>query len=217
MTELIESLSGLSTLIIGACCAVHLFAFLVLKFWSGRDFRLITGTLDDFTRDLRQRSVLGTTGHYSDQIEAFIADVNEVLDDPSRQADREGLLQRMMILDEKRRYLSSMFFETTYNICRTMIEAYPLAGVLGTILAIGTALQSGSGPDETSSVAMIVGRFGDAIWSTFAGLVSAILLMFINSVLEPSFQRLSQNREHVRDMIASSKRALSLNSGEPSA
>ena len=215
MTELIESLSGLSTLIIGACCAVHVFAFLILKIWSRRDFRLITGTLDDFTRDLRQRSVLGATGHYSDQIEAFIADINEVLDDPSRQSDREGLLQRMKILDEKRRYLSSMLFETTYNICRTMIEAYPLAGVLGTILAIGAALQTGSGPDETSTVALIVGRFGDAIWSTFAGLVSAILLMFINSVLEPSFQKLSQNREHVRDMIASSKRALSLHAREP--
>ena len=179
--------------------------------------RLITGTLDDFTRDLRQRSVLGSTGHFSDQIEAFIADVNEVLDDPSRQTDRQGLLQRMKILDEKRRYLSSMLFETTYNICRTMIEAYPLAGVLGTILAIGAALQAGPDPETSSSVAMIVDRFGNAIWSTFAGLVSAILLMFINSVLEPSFQRLSQNREHVRDMVASSKRALSLNSGETSA
>jgi len=217
MSELIANLSGLSTLIIGACCAVHLFAFLVLKFWSKRDFRLITGTLDDFTRDLRQRSVLGSTGHFSDQIEAFIADVNEVLDDPSRQTDRQGLLQRMKILDEKRRYLSSMLFETTYNICRTMIEAYPLAGVLGTILAIGAALQAGPDPETSSSVAMIVDRFGNAIWSTFAGLVSAILLMFINSVLEPSFQRLSQNREHVRDMVASSKRALSLNSGETSA
>jgi len=217
MSELIAGLSGLSTLIIGACCAVHLFAFLVLKFWSKRDFRLITGTLDDFTRDLRQRSVLGSTGHFSDQIEAFIADVNEVLDDPTRQTDRQGLLQRMKILDEKRRYLSSMLFETTYNICRTMIEAYPLAGVLGTILAIGAALQANPDPEASASVAMIVDRFGNAIWSTFAGLVSAILLMFINSVLEPSFQRLSQNREHVRDMVASSKRALSLNSGEASA
>ena len=152
MSELIAGLSGLSTLIIGACCAVHLFAFLVLKFWSKRDFRLITGTLDDFTRDLRQRSVLGSTGHFSDQIEAFIADVNEVLDDPTRPTDRQGLLQRMKILDEKRRYLSSMLFETTYNICRTMIEAYPLAGVLGTILAIGAALQASPDPEASASV-----------------------------------------------------------------
>ena len=92
-----------------------------------------------------------------------------------------------------------------------MIEAYPLAGVLGTILAIGAALQTGPGSEEAAStVGMIVGRFGDAIWSTFAGLVAAILLMFLNSVLEPSFGRLAENRNHVRDMVSSVKRELSV-------
>ena len=61
---------------------------------------------------------------------------------------------------------------------------------------------------------LIVGRFGDAIWSTFVGLASAILLMFLNSILEPNFSRLAQNKQHVRDMVASSKRELSLASGE---
>lgn len=211
MGQLLDSLSGLSTLIIASACAVHLFLFLILAFWARRDLRQIVVSLDDFTRGLSHRSVLGSTGHLSDQIEAFIADVNEVLHDDTRTTDRANLLQRMKILDEKRKYLSSMLFETTYNISRTMIEAYPLAGVLGTILAIGAALQTGD--SGTASVGLIVGRFGEAIWSTFAGLVAAIALMFLNSILEPSFSRLAQNREHVRDMVATSKRELSLASG----
>ena len=205
-----HQLSGLSTLIIAGACVVHVFLFFVLWLWSRRDLRRIAESLDDFTRDLRYRSVLGSSSHLSDQVEAFIADIKDVLDDASRTKDRRLCLSRMSILDEKRRYLDSLFFETCYNACRTMIEAYPLAGVLGTILAIGTALQSGAGVDAAPTVSGIVGRFGDAIWSTFAGLVSAILLMFINSLVETRFQRLTTNRVHVRDVVARAKRELSL-------
>jgi biopolymer transport protein ExbB/TolQ len=187
-----------------------LFAFFVLWVWSGRDLRRIVGSLDEFTRGLKHRSVLSKGGHYSDQIEAFLADVNEVLSDDTRGADRHECLLRMNILDERRGYLDSMSFATSYNMCRTMIEAYPLAGVLGTILAIGTALQADKAVDATATLSGIVSSFGDAIWSTFAGLTAAILLMFLNSWLETGFHRLNTNRDHVRDMIARAKRELAL-------
>lgn len=214
MPELIDRLSGLSTYVISGACAVHLAGFFVLWYWARRDLRTIASSLDDFTRGLKHRSILDSTVHLSEQIEAFLADVNEVLDHPARNADRKVLLDRMNILDEKRRYLNSLFFETSYNLCRTMIEAYPLAGVLGTILAIGAALQTGGDAGSAVSIASIVSRFGDAIWSTFAGLTSAILLMFLNSLIEPRFGRLAENRLHVRETVARAKRELSLNTGD---
>lgn len=216
MPEMLQSLSGLSTIVIAAACAVHLAAFLWLVGWSNRDQRKIASSLDDFTRGLKHRSILASTGHLSDQIEAFVADVNETLEDPARQADRDALLQRMNILDERRGYLHSMFFETSYNIWRTMIDAYPLAGVLGTILAIGVALQAEPSAEASSAVGRIVGQFGNAVWSTFAGLASAIILMFLNSCVEPGFQRLSENRRHIREMIGRAKRELSFTPGEQS-
>ena len=213
MPDLIQ-LSRLSTLAIVVTAIVHLLAFFVLWAWSRRDLRNIASSLDDFTRGLKHRSILDAHGHLSDQVEAFIADVNEVLEDPSRTQDRQLLLARMNILDEKRRYLHSLAFETAYNVCRTMIEAYPLFGILGTILAIGTAIGADAGADQSTGVSEIVRRFGEAIWSTFAGLISAIILMGLNSALEPRFQRLSENRAHVRDMIARVKRVLALHPGE---
>jgi biopolymer transport protein ExbB/TolQ len=107
-----------------------------------------------------------------------------------------------------------MFFETTYNMTRTMIEAYPLAGVLGTILSIGAALQADVAAQRAATVTAIVSRFGDAIWSTFAGLVAAIVLMFVNSLVETGFGRLTENRRHVRETIARAKRELALQSAE---
>lgn len=210
LTDLLRQLSGLSTTIILCALAVHLFVFCLLWIWARRDLRNIASSMYDFTRRLRNQSLLDSSAHLGDQIDAFLADVNDVLEDPTRRDDREVLLSRMQVLDEKRRYLNSMFFETVYNITRTMIEAYPLAGVLGTILAIGAALQTGAAADQGVTVAAIVGRFGDAIWSTFAGLMAAILLMFLNSIVETGFERLGENRRHVRETIARAKRELAM-------
>lgn len=60
------------------------------------------------------------------------------------------------------------------------------------------------------TVNMIVKSFGDAIWSTFAGLMAAMLLMFINSVVETGFRRLAEHRLHVRETVARAKRELAL-------
>lgn len=204
MHTLLDQLAHASTYVIVAAFAVHLVVFAALRLWARRDLKTIASALADFTRGLAHPSVLDSTAHLSDQIEAFLADVNDVLDDPSRSVERSALLHRMNILDEKRRYLSSMGFETAYNMARTMIEAYPIGGILGTILAIGASMQT------STAVSNIVARFGDAIWSTATGLMAFVVLLFINSFLEPGFLRLTDARQHVRQMVSRVKRELAL-------
>jgi len=36
------------------------------------------------------------------------------------------------------------------------------------------------------------------------------VLMFLNSIVEPSFLRLAEDRQHVREMLARTKRALAI-------
>jgi biopolymer transport protein ExbB len=211
MTDLLARLSSLSTTAIAATAAVHFAFFILLWVWFRRDTRVIAASLDRFTRGLKHRSVLDATGTLGDQIEAFLADVNEVLSSPAAVEERRLLRERINILDERRGYLNSLPFETAYNVARTMVEAYPLAGTVGAVLAIGAAL---TGPQTDSTVANIVTQFGEAIWSTFAGLAAAIVLMFVNSLFEPKFLRLAENRTHVRETIARVKRELAF---EPAA
>ena len=214
LPELLNQLSRLSTPFIAVVALLHVLLFAFLWIWSRRDLRVIASSLDDFTRGLPHRSVLDRTAHVSDQIEAFLADVREILATPSRSQERALLLQRISILDEKRRYLHSLFFETMNNIARTMIESYPLMGVLGTILGIGAALQANSSGEAAASVRQIVASLCVRIWSTFAGLVAAVFLMLLNSMLEPRFVRLVEHRAHVREMISKAKRELALSGGE---
>lgn len=204
MPPWVSELSSVSTLVIAVLFVLHLFAFFVLWLWSLRDRSRIRLTLFEFTKGLRGQSLIAD-GRGADQIDAFVADIGDVLHSGDRAEEREALHARIRILDERRSYLQSGLFPTASNVARTMIEAYPLLGVLGTILAIGAALQ---GAD--ASVQDIVARFGDAIWSTAAGLVAGIILLFVNGVLEPGFLRLIETRQLVRDTVAQAKRELSL-------
>ncbi|MFN8710735.1 MAG: MotA/TolQ/ExbB proton channel family protein [Planctomyces sp.] len=206
----LEYASSHSTIVIIAAAVLHFFIFFVLWLWYIRDLRAIAVCLDDFTRGLRYRSILGRSASLSTQIDAFVEDINDVLADPSRHADRVECLRRMHILDEKRSYLDSLSFETVSHTAYTMIEAYPLAGVLGTILGIGAALQQQSSGSTTTAINSIVSRFGDGIWSTFAGLSAGMMLMFVNSILETRFSRLTSCRAHVREMVAKAKRELGM-------
>ncbi|TXT29995.1 MAG: hypothetical protein FD138_2352 [Planctomycetota bacterium] len=206
--ELLKQLSEFSTPVILCAFLGHLVVFVMLWMAYRHNLRAIAQTLDDFTRGLKHRSVLDRSLPLSDQIEAFLTDVKDALDIPAKAAERQELAIRMSILDEKRRYLHAMRFETIYNVWRSMIEAYPMAGILGTVLAIGAALQT----DQTGSATVnaIVRNFGESIWSTFSALAAAVVLIFLNSWIEPAFARLSENREHVRDMVARAKRELTM-------
>ncbi|EKK00726.1 hypothetical protein RBSH_03924 [Rhodopirellula baltica SH28] len=201
---MLELISSYSTVAIVVAALAHLLFFFVLAMWARGDRKKIVQTLQRFTDSLPNRSRMDYDAHPSDQIEACLADIHDVLVEPSGSPHRVALSQRMRILDERRDYLHSLRFETAWNVARTMIEAYPLAGVLGTILAIGAALAS----DDQASVGVIVTRFGDAIWSTFAGLAAAITLMLLNSFFEPGFAKLSENRLHVRETASKAKREL---------
>ena len=211
-TMFLNRLSGLAAPIIATIAILHLLVFFWLMGWARRDLRRMAADFDQFTRELKYRSILERGSNLSDQIDAFLADIKDVLDDPLKTTERQNLWLRMRILDEERRYLQSQAFETWYTVCRTMIEAYPLAGVLGTVLAIGAGLQSGQS-NAQQTVSDIVRNFGDSIWSTFIGLFSAMTLMFVNSIVETKFQRLAENRLHVRETVARTKRELSIAAG----
>lgn len=207
--DLLSQVSSWSTPVIAGCGVFHLLVFLYLMAWARRDLRRLAHDFDSFTRDMKHRSVLDRNGDLSDQIDAFLADIRDVLDDPAQLSERRALVQRMQILDEERRYLQSHRFETWYTVARTMIEAYPLAGVMGTVFAIGAAMQTQPDGGE-GSVGAIVKYFGHSIWTTFAGLIAAVVLMFVNSLVETRFRRLSECRTHVRETVARAKRELAL-------
>lgn len=213
-SDWLQFAASLMTPLIMVVFVVHLLAFCYLVVCARRELRRMTSDLDDFTRGLRHRSVLERGADLTEQIDAFLADIQDVLETPAGNSERVTLVGRFNVLDERRRHLRGNRFDTLYTICRTMIEAYPMAGILGTILSIGGALQADGGSTPPQTISTIVQYFGTAIWSTFAGLIAAMLLMFVNSVVEASFLRLQESRRQVRETIARAKRELAMTERE---
>jgi biopolymer transport protein ExbB/TolQ len=209
--EWLQFLSTLSTPLIALCAVLHLIFFAILRLWYRRHLHVLAQTLDDFTRPLQYRSVLDRSSSLPAQIDAFVQDVHDLLNTPALAQQRQQCLARISILDEKRRYLDSLRFDTAWNAARSMIEAYPLSGILGTILAIGSALHAESAAGNVAApVSLVMDRFGDSIWSSFVGLLAAIILMFVNSLCEVRFTRLTECRDNVRKLVARARRELQL-------
>jgi len=207
MNAVMEVLPGAISYVICGLAVVHAVGFVMLWRWSKRDYQSQFRLLEDFTAELSHRSRIAPGGHIADQVDAFLADIRDVLGRDSTDGQRQMLKDRIYVLDERREYLNSMSFEKWTNMARTVIEVYPLLGILGTILAVAAALPALEANDA-GAMTNIMRLFGAAIWSTIWGLAAAIILMWANSWLEPEYSRLAEIRVNVRDVVAQAKREL---------
>jgi len=210
MNDVMEVLPRAISYVICVLAVAHVVLFIVLWRWSKRGYRSQYRLLEDFTQGLSHKSRIALGGHIADQIDAFLSDIRDVLGRDASDGQRQKLKERINVLDERRSYLNSMAFEKWTNMARTVIEIYPLLGILGTILAVAAALPALES-ENTAAMTDIMRLFGQAIWSTIFGLAAAIILMWINSWLEPEYGRLVEIRINVRDVVAQAKRELAEN------
>jgi hypothetical protein len=223
------------------CCfaAVHFLVLLVLRVWWGRTLLTLKDYLRSLLANIKGTSDPRSIGDLDDQIEAFLHDVRAILTQEQFQHERDEIRTRVIAKKEQRPYLRAKAFERWYSVARAAVEIYPLAGILGTILAMAVSLAPGSqtasvaGPAAGNSAAVanadqavasastdgeelaaetavagIVTNFRSAIWSTFFGLLFAILFMGLTAWYEPSFVRLVEYRAAVLEAIREAERSM---------
>ena len=184
--------------------AAHLLAFAWLWRQRGLQALWLAGHLENLVQGFSSHADRDPYTTVDEQIDSFLANVREVLDDPSRAADRLSLHDKIVAKDESKKYLRGSRFETLYSVVRTSIEMYPLLGIMGTVLAIGLALNAPAGDGSLASE-RIVRNFAGSIWATLAGIGCGIVLLLVNAVVEPAFQRLLEHRWDVREVISAAK------------
>jgi biopolymer transport protein ExbB/TolQ len=197
-------------LLILLMAAVHLLGFRWLWRERGRQAVWLAGHLENLIQGFSSRADRDPYPTVDERIDAFLANIREVLADPSRAADRRLLHEQIIAKDETKKYLRGSRFETLYSLARTGIEIYPLLGIMGTVLAIGLALHGSGGGDAASATERIVRNFAGSIWATLAGIGCGVVLLLVNSLVEPAFQRMLDHRGDVRDAIAAVKSQLGI-------
>ena len=201
-------------LLILCLAAVHLAGFAWLARERTRQSQWLAGHLHNLVGGFTSHADADPYATIDEQIDSFLANIREVLDDPSRPTDLQKLHEQIVAKDETKKYLRGTRFETLYSLARTTIEIYPLLGIMGTVLAIALALNNHSSTGNTSADAAgmvterIVQNFAGSIWATLAGIGCGIILLIINAALEPGFGRLLDHRVEVREAVAAVKTQL---------
>jgi len=205
--------------------AVHLFfvfvfsaAFVVnmgLCLWLNRKYKRkqieLKDVLKGFLGPLAYRSEERERDSLSERVDSFIQDVQEIIDNPHRNADRRDLLYRINTKDERKDYMHTLDFERRLRVTETLVDLYPYLGILGTITSISAGLFA-SGLDGSAGVTQsqaLISSFAAALWTTFVGLVLYMVFSFWIARRESEFSRLTDQRDTVRRLISKAKTQLS--------
>jgi biopolymer transport protein ExbB len=107
--------------------------------------------------------------------------------------------QNAQKINERSFYGRTYKIETYASIMATLVQVFPLLGILGTILAIAQTALGGSQID----VAALSNAFVLAMDTTILGIAFSILFMIIESTFQPKIERiLTESQEYRRILSA---------------
>jgi biopolymer transport protein ExbB/TolQ len=121
---------------------------------------------------------------------------NKIQDSPER---REDFLKNANKISQRPLYARHYQIEIYASIMSTLVQVFPLLGILGTILAIAqTAFQSGGSIDVSS----LSNAFVLAMDTTILGITFSILFMVVESALQPKIERVINESNNYKKIIA---------------
>ncbi len=205
MNSILQPISDYSTTIICFVACFHFFAFLGLIWARRKRTQKMGEALDEILRETGVATSKMAELSDDDMIDSYCQDLLGVLKD-NDSAKIMHLKTKLLTFDKLKPYKKTHMVETGYNLARTLIETYPLMGILGTVIALTvglgqvdssavvnftTPLVSNSESDPiqvidqndnaTVKIRRIIDNFGSAIKSTFAGLAFGIFFMLWNT------------------------------------
>ena len=210
---------------------VHVVLFLGLCVSRKRQIRRLASHLEDILGPKFRRISNDPDRTLDEVIDGFFHDIQDVVATHQDSPDARELSRRLVTKDEARKYLKRMSFETLYSCVRTGIEAWPLLGILGTVVAIALGMQATTtapGPVEPAAIVQPVTTAPvagapqapppapeapeaaptDAIIRNFRMLAFGVGFMLFNAWVEPSFERLMEHRRSVRTAVRTAKNVL---------
>lgn len=110
--------------------------------------------------------------------------------------DFKRLLSNVRSQDARKIDLKSYRIESWGNVANAIVQAFPLLGIFGTILAIGQSLQGSEG-----DVSVIMVAFTNAVNTTILGLVFAVIYMIVDAFFQAKAGRLKNELNKYRDVI----------------
>lgn len=210
MDSLVSFLSSIWVYVIMLCAILNVAAWCFLVHTARKSSKQMFAWLTNLVGPFSRRRDVEPDAHQLDSIDAFLSDIRDVIEHPQDDAELRSLQQRITIRGETRPHGLSHMFEQIYGLCRASIEAFPLLGILGTVLAIAAGMQATSDGETASQISQVVKNFGESVYCTAWGILFAIIFSFVNGWYEPDFHRVIGQSHVLEDLVLAVKKKVGL-------
>lgn len=151
-------------------------------------------SLRSMMKGIRKLPVLGQRRTIHDEISVLL-DTAEILK-RAQAPNYRKLLLNIGVQDSRKIELKTYNLERWSNVANAIVQAFPLLGIFGTILALGQSMQS-TGAD----ISGIMKAFTNAIDTTMLGLAFAVIYMLVDAFFQAKSARLRQETDKYRDVM----------------
>jgi biopolymer transport protein ExbB len=112
---------------------------------------------------------------------------------------REDFIKNAQSINQRPNYSHHYKLEIYASIMSTLVQVFPLLGILGTILAIAqTAFQSGGQIDVSS----LSNAFVLAMDTTILGIAFSVIFMVVESTFQPKIERVINESTEYKNIVS---------------
>lgn len=201
-TTLVQTLFNFMTqnifLIIYAFVVLEVFLVASIFFLIRRHEKVLVDVSDNLLKGFSDAPDKDSNQHVHEKIQGAIQFItNKIASDP---AVKKDFCKNAEKINERPFYNRHYKIEIYASMMSTIVQIFPLLGILGTILAIAqTAFQSGGSVD----VSGLSNAFVLAMDTTILGIAFSILFMVIESTFWPKIERVIDESSEYRRIISS--------------
>jgi biopolymer transport protein ExbB/TolQ len=185
-------------LIIYAFALVEIYLVISIFFMMKRHEISMQDAMDNLLKGFSDAPDKDSTQHAHEKIQAALTFMtNKIASDAELKKD---FCKNAAKVNERPIYGRHYKIEIYASVMSTLVQIFPLLGILGTILAIAqTAFQGGGQID----VASLSSAFVLAMDTTILGITFSILFMLIESTFQPKIERVIVESNEYRRVLSS--------------
>lgn len=200
-SSLINSLFNIITnnifLIIFLFAAIQVYLISAIFYMLKKHERTLSDVVDNLVKGFPDAPDKDSNQHVHEKIQAALMYVNNKI---ARNPEvREQFYKNAEKVTQRPFYSRHYHIETHASVMSTLVQVFPLLGILGTILAIAqTAFQEGANIDVSS----LSNAFVLAMDTTILGISLAILFMVIESAFHSKIERVIHESQEYRRILS---------------
>lgn len=181
--------------IIYSLAAIELYLVITIFAKMKKHEMVLLDVSDNLLKGFEDAPDKDSTQHTHEKIQAAIQFVtNKMADDP---AIKKRFQQNAQRINERSFYTRTYRIEMFASVMATLVQVFPLLGILGTILAIAQTAFEGEIDVSALSSAFVL-----AMDTTILGIAFSILFMIIESTFQPKIERIIGESRDYRKILS---------------